>query len=78
MSLDGATEKSAWAHHEQESNHGRLYPNHDDLVNKGLLEKGELDKRTSVYTVTQRGKREIEARQEWESQYLESKESVPA
>jgi len=40
------------AYYEQEINHGRLYPNLDDLVNKGLLEKGELDKRTNVYTVT--------------------------
>jgi DNA-binding PadR family transcriptional regulator len=60
-------------YYEQEINHGRLYPNLDDLVNKGLLEKGELDKRTNVYTVTQRGQREIEARREWENQYRESK-----
>ncbi|WP_459190877.1 PadR family transcriptional regulator [Halosimplex sp. J119] len=57
-------------YYEQEINHGRLYPNLDDLVDKGLLEKGELDKRTNVYTVTKRGLREIEARREWESQYL--------
>ncbi|MFC7325885.1 helix-turn-helix transcriptional regulator [Halorubrum rutilum] len=65
-------------YYEQEINHGRLYPNLDDLVEKGLLEKAELDKRTNVYTVTQRGQREIEARREWEYQYLDSKESVPA
>ena len=65
-------------YYEQEINHGRLYPNLDDLVEKGLLEKDELDKRTNVYTVTQRGQREIEALREWENQYLESKESVPA
>ncbi|PAU81523.1 PadR family transcriptional regulator [Halorubrum salipaludis] len=64
-------------YYEQEINHGRLYPNLDDLVDKGLLKKGELDKRTNVYTLTQRGQREIRARREWENQYLESKESVP-
>jgi len=64
-------------YYEQDINHGRLYPNLDNLVDKGLLEKGELDKRTSVYTVTQRGQRELEARREWGNQYLESKESVP-
>ena len=64
-------------YYEQEINHGRLYPNLDDLVDKGLLEKGELDKRTNVYTVTQRGQREIEARREWETQYLENKEAIP-
>jgi len=58
-------------YYEQEINHGRLYPNLDDLVDKGLLEKGELDERTNVYTGTQRGLREIEARREWESQYFE-------
>ena len=58
-------------YYEQEINHGRLYPNLDELVDKGLLKKGELDKRTNVYTVTQRGQREIGARREWENQYLE-------
>ena len=33
-------------------------------------EKGELDKRTNYYQVTQRGQREIEARREWEDQYV--------
>ncbi|WP_181692620.1 helix-turn-helix transcriptional regulator [Natronomonas sp. LN261] len=57
-------------YYEQEINHGRLYPNLDDLVDKGLLKKGELDKRTNMYTVTQRGLREIEARRNWEDEYL--------
>jgi len=61
-------------YYEQEINHGRLYPNLDDLVDKGLLEKGELDKRTNVYTVTKRGLREIKARREWENQYLEDEQ----
>ena len=58
--------------YEQEINHGRLYPNLDDLVEKGLLDKGQLDRRTNVYTVTQRGTREMEARRDWEDQYLET------
>ena len=65
-------------YYEQEINHGRLYPNLDDLVDKGLLKEGELDKRTNVYTVTQRGQREIEARREWENQHLETLKSVTA
>lgn len=64
-------------YYEQEINHGRLYPNLNDLVEKGLLEKGELDKRTNVYTLTQRGLREIEARREWENQYLEDEQVAP-
>jgi DNA-binding PadR family transcriptional regulator len=54
----------------------RLYPNLDDLVDKGLLEKGELDKRTNVYTVTKRGLRELEARRAWEDEYIESTEEL--
>ena len=46
-------------------NHGRLYPNLDALVEKGLVEKGRIDDRTNSYTLTDRGRREIEARREW-------------
>jgi DNA-binding PadR family transcriptional regulator len=49
-----------------EINHGRLYPNLDALVEKGLVEKGRIDDRTNAYTRTQRGERELEARREWE------------
>lgn len=58
-------------HYSDEINHGRLYPNLDQLVEMGLVEKGTLDKRTNSYTLTQRGYREIEARREWENQYLD-------
>ena len=56
-------------YYEKEIHHGRLYPYLDTLVEKGLVEKGELDRRTNFYTLTQRGRRELEARREWESQY---------
>ena len=57
-------------YYESEIHHGRLYPNLDTLVEKGLLEKGQIDRRTNYYQVTQRGRREIEARREWEEQYV--------
>lgn len=57
-------------YYEKEVHHGRLYPNLDTLVNKGLAKKGEQDKRTNVYSLTKRGRREIEARREWEDRYL--------
>ena len=38
-----------------EVNHGRLYPNLDDLVEMGLVEKSELDKRTNQYALTEEG-----------------------
>lgn len=49
-----------------EIHHGRLYPNLDTLVDNGLVEKGQQDNRTNSYLLTQRGRREIEARREWE------------
>ena len=57
-------------YYDSEIHHGRLYPNLDTLVEKGLLEKGQIDRRTNYYQVTQRGRREIEARREWEEQYV--------
>jgi len=63
-------------YYETDINHGRLYPNLDTLVDKGLVEKGDKDRRTNFYTLTRRGRREIEDRAEWEAQY--SEEIVPA
>lgn len=57
-------------YYEKEIHHGRLYPNLDTLVEKGLVEKGSLDRRTNMYSVTRRGQRELTARTEWESQYI--------
>ncbi|QLH82107.1 PadR family transcriptional regulator [Halosimplex pelagicum] len=57
-------------YYEKEIHHGRLYPNLDTLVNKGLVEKGEHDRRTNSYSITRRGEREIEARREWEGQFV--------
>lgn len=64
-------------YYERDVNHGRLYPNLDALVDKGIVEKGEKDGRTNVYTVTQRGKREIKTRRDWENQYV-AEETISA
>lgn len=37
-------------------NHGRLYPNLDKLVEGGYIEKGERDKRTNWYSLTEKGR----------------------
>ncbi|MGQ3413894.1 PadR family transcriptional regulator [Natrinema sp. LN54] len=65
-----ATKEELEEYYEKEIHHGRLYPNLDTLVDKGLVEKGELDQRTNYYTVTARGRRELEARREWEDGYV--------
>jgi DNA-binding PadR family transcriptional regulator len=49
-----------------EINHGRLYPNLDSLVERGLLEKSALDKRTNLYTLTDEGYESIRERRSWE------------
>ncbi|ELY85049.1 helix-turn-helix transcriptional regulator [Natrinema gari] len=57
-------------YYEKEIHHGRLSPNLDEVVDKGLVEKGAADRRTNFYTLTARGRREIEARREGEDQYV--------
>lgn len=57
-------------YYETEVHHGRLYPNLDTVVDKGLVEKGQRDERTNVYTLTRRGRRELKARRDWEEKYI--------
>jgi len=58
-------------YYSSEINHGRLYPNLDTLVNKELVEKGQLDRRTNYYAITETGREQIQQRREWEEQYAE-------
>lgn len=58
-------------YYESEIQHGRLYPNLDTLVEKDLIEKGEIDKRTNSYTLTDEGYDVLARRHEWENQYVE-------
>ena len=48
--------------YDSEINHGRLYPNLDKLIERGLVEKSELDKRTNEYTLTDEGRETLNAR----------------
>ena len=54
-----------------EINHGRLYPNLDTLVNKELVEKGQLDRRTNYYDITENGEQQIQDRRDWQRRYVE-------
>ncbi|MFC6873689.1 PadR family transcriptional regulator [Halobellus marinus] len=54
-----------------EITHGRLYPNLDTLVNKGYVEKGQSDRRTNVYEITDKGIESLRTRRVWEDQYVE-------
>jgi len=46
-------------------NHGQIYPNLDDLVDAGFVEKGEIDGRTNSYSLTKAGRRTLTRRQMW-------------
>ncbi len=63
-------------YYQMKVHYGRLYPNLDTLVDKGLVEKGEVDRRTNSYALTDRGRRELRARRDWEDAYVESWLSV--
>jgi len=51
--------------------HGRLYPNLNTLVNKGLLKKEKKDDRSNLYILTPEAKQLIIERRRWEEQKLE-------
>lgn len=57
-------------HYANEINHGRLYPVLDQLAEMSLIEKGSIDDLSNWYSLTKRGHQEIEARREWEDQYV--------
>jgi len=48
------------AEHGEDVKAGRLYPNLNDLVDYGLLDKGEQDLRTNYYQITNDGQRLVE------------------
>jgi DNA-binding PadR family transcriptional regulator len=50
-----AVKRELETYYDDEVNHGRLYPNLDELVEMGLIEKSELDKRTNQYELTDVG-----------------------
>lgn len=58
-------------YYQDDINHGRLYPNLDQLVDLGLVTKGEQDKRTNKYGLTRRGKQELKHRHKWEQEHIE-------
>ena len=48
------------AEHGENVKHGRLYPNLDDLVDYGLIDKGEQNLRSNYYQITNDGRRLVE------------------
>lgn len=60
-----AIKRELESYYDSEVNHGRLYPNLDDLVADGLVEKSELDKRTNQYELTEAGHDAVLGQLEW-------------
>ncbi|RLM88449.1 PadR family transcriptional regulator [Haloarcula sp. Atlit-7R] len=57
-------------HYPEEITAGRVYPQLDDLVEKGLVENGEKNGRANEYRLTGRGVRDLLGHRKWENQYL--------
>lgn len=53
------------AYYTTEVHHGRLYPALEQLVNTGLVEKGERDGRTNEYELAEDGKHMLLCRRWW-------------
>lgn len=60
-----AVKRELESYYGSDVNHGRLYPNLDDLVELGLVEKGEIDKRTNEYRLTEKGYESILNQLSW-------------
>ena len=60
-----AIKRELESYYDAEVNHGRLYPNLDDLVEMGLVEKSELDKRTNQYALTEEGRMAVLDSLDW-------------
>lgn len=58
------------SYYETEIHHGRLYPNLDTLVDRGLVEKGRKDDRTNAYALTEEGERALARRRKWTTNHL--------
>jgi DNA-binding PadR family transcriptional regulator len=54
----------------QEITRGRLYPNLDALVTEGLVRKGQVDRRTNYYSLSEEGWESLADRRHWEDKRL--------
>lgn len=52
-------------YYQKEVHHGQLYPNLDDLVESGLIDKDERDRRTNEYALTADAKQALARRRTW-------------
>lgn len=60
-----AIKRELESYYGSEVNHGRLYPNLDELGEMGYIDKSELDKRTNQYELTEAGHDTVLDQFEW-------------
>lgn len=67
-------------YYQTEIRHGRLYPNLDALVETGFVDKGQHDRRTNKYTLTEDGTRALRERLAWQQESIsqELADRIPA
>lgn len=60
-----AIKRELESYYDDEVNHGRLYPNLDELVEMDLVGKSQLDKRTNQYSLTEDGREALLGQLRW-------------
>ncbi len=65
-----AIKRELESYYDTEVNHGRLYPNLDELVERGLVAKSAIDKRTNQYELTKEGYDLLLGELEWRASKL--------
>jgi len=73
-----AIKRALEGYYGEEVNHGRLYPNLDDLVDRGAVDKSARDQRTNEYSLTDAGRGVLDRRLDWLLDQTGSTEDEPA
>lgn len=77
--LDGphglAIKRELEAHYGHDIRHGRLYPNLDSLVEKGLVEKGRRNARSNEYSLHESALQRMSTHLQWQQTCCEADRS---
>lgn len=65
-----AIKRELEAHYGKEVNSGRLYPQIQWLVERGLVTRSELDKRTNLHEITDKGGWALREHYNWQREHL--------
>lgn len=64
-------------YYDENINHGRLYPNLDTLVELGMVNKFEIDKRSNGYELTTFGAAQVSERIRWQRARFSNDDNLP-